>query len=108
MTEDDEAGLIPGLQRAVNVARKAEGKVKRVSQEKAERQQQWKDWEAKLRKTYARERGRFQAAMNKLDQDLADAVRQQNEARAAVRLAAAGDTLRAQMDAAPMTWNSML
>ena len=89
MPEDDEAGLIPGLQRPVNV-----------------RQQQWKDWEAELRKTYARERGRFQAAIEEARSRSGRSC-EAAERGQAVRLAAAGDALRAQTDAAPMDEQDM-
>ena len=87
---DRDASLVPTLQRAVNAARKAEQKVKKVLMEKSERQSQWKSWEAELRRTFTKEKGRYTAALGRLDQEMAEALRQQEQARALLRRAASG------------------
>ena len=80
--DDQNAGMIQSLQKAVNAARKAENRVKKVTAERVERQQQWRTWEADLKKTYAKERQRFSNALAKLEQDLREAVHQQGGAGA--------------------------
>ena len=82
--QDSEAGLVQGLQRAANSARKAEGKVKRIHAERAERQQQWAAWE---QLSFAKERARYAAALTRLDGEMKDALRQQAEARLVLRQA---------------------
>ena len=89
--QDSEAGLVQGLQKAVNSARKAEGRVKRIHAERAERQQQWAAWEQELRRTSAKERARYAAALARLDGELKDAMKQQAEARLVLRQAASGE-----------------
>ena len=82
---DRDASLIQELQKAVNSARKAEGKVKKLMAERTERQQQWTAWEADLRKTYSKERGRFNAAITRIDAEMKEALRLQEAARLEVR-----------------------
>ena len=89
--QDSEAGLVQGLQRAAKTARKAEGRVKRIQAEKAEKQLQWKSWEQELRRTFAKERARFVEAIAKLDGEMMDALQQQSDARAKLRSVAAGE-----------------
>ena len=88
--QDKDAGLISSLQKAVNTARRAEGKVKRLAAEKLEKQNQWASREAELRKTFFREKARHVAALQKLDGDMQEALKQQAEARETVRQVAVG------------------
>ena len=87
---DPAQGLVQGLQKAVNQARKAEARVKRIMADKKERQLQWQSWEAELRQTFAREKNRYVTAVAKLDADMQEALKNQDEARAALRDAACG------------------
>ena len=57
------AAMVQDLQRVINAASRAEGKVKRLGLEREERQRQWKAWENELKKAYAKEKSRFTAAM---------------------------------------------
>ena len=95
---DAEAGLVQGLQRAVNMARKAEGKVKRLHAEKAEKQQQWASWEQELRRTFAKERSRFLGAIARLDGEMKEALQQQADARAKLRFAASGEAAQREVE----------
>ena len=101
--EDQNAGMIQSLQKAVNAARKAENRVKKVTAERVERQQQWRTWEADLKKTYAKERQRYSNALAKLEQDLREAVHQQEQARAHVRSVASGTAGEPMEDVATVT-----
>ena len=65
--------------------------MKRIAAEKMERQQQWRVWEADLKKTYAREKQRFTNALAKLETEMKDALSQQEQARGNVRNAASGE-----------------
>ena len=86
-----EDNRVQDLQRAVNSARRAEARVKKVLQEKEQRKQQWLQWEAELKKSFAREKGRYTAALTRLDNELKEAVRSQDAARAVVRQVASGE-----------------
>ena len=88
--QDKNAVLISSLHKAVNTARRAQGKVKRLAAEKLEKQNQWASWEAELPKTFSREKARHNAALLKLDGDMKEALRQQAEARKTVRQVAVG------------------
>ena len=101
--DDQNAGMIQSLQKAVNAARKAENRVKKVTAERVERQQQWRTWEADLKKTYAKERQQFSNALAKLEQDLREAVHQQEQARAHVRSVASGTAGEQMEDVATVT-----
>ena len=87
---DRNATLVQDLQRAVNSARKAEQRVKKIQMEKAERQSQWRNWEAELRRTFSKEKGRYVAALGRLDQEMTEALTQQEKARELLRSAASG------------------
>ena len=90
-TEEDRSdGMIQSLQKAVNAARKAESRVKKVTAERLERQEQWRAWEADLKRTHAKEKQRFGNALVKLEHDLREALHQQEQARANVRNVASG------------------
>ena len=96
--QDSEAGLVQGLQKAVNSARKAEGRVKRIHAERLEHQQQWAAWEQELRRTFAKERARYTAALTRLEGEMKDAMKQQAEARQVLRQVATGEVHREMVE----------
>ena len=85
-----DAGLLQALQKAVNSARKTEQRVKKLTQERQTKSQQWRDWEADLRKTYAKEKARYKAALEKNEMEMQQALQAQASARMAVREIACG------------------
>ena len=89
--EGMEIGIVQELQRAINQARKAESKVKRLHYEREERQAQWRKWEQDLKRTYSKEKNRFISAMNKNEGEMQEAIRQQEQARNNLRHVASGD-----------------
>ena len=54
-SSSNSGGYVSELQRAVNAARKAEQKVKKLAGERTERVQQWKDYELELKRCCCRE-----------------------------------------------------
>ena len=78
-------GYVSELQRAVNQARKAEQRVKKIAQEKIDRMTQWKSYEAELKKCYSIEKNRFRNAVLKLEKDESEAMADQASAREALR-----------------------
>ena len=97
---DGEVTMVQELQKAVNNARKMESKVKRIHLEQAERKAQWQNWEQDLKRTYVKERARFQAALNRLDGELQEALRAQEQARSALRQVANGQQAMEDVGAA--------
>ena len=77
--------LISHLQRAVNQARKAEKKVQSIEREQLEKKHQWSQWQAQLKQSYAKEKARFLATMERLARDHAAATVEQSQARSALR-----------------------
>ena len=74
----------------VNTARRAEQKVKRILQERRDCQNQWQAFELDLKKCFATEKARFQAALAKLEKEEADAIFEQTSARTHLRRIASG------------------
>ena len=97
---DGEVTMVQELQKAVDSARKMESKVKRIHLEQAERKAQWQNWEQDLKRTYVKERARFQAALNRLDGELQEALRAQEQARSALRQVANGQQAMEDVGAA--------
>ncbi|CAE7410552.1 unnamed protein product, partial [Symbiodinium pilosum] len=62
--------LISQLQRAVNMEKKAEKRVQAIEKEQLEKKQQWSSWQAQLKQSYAKEKTRFLASMERLARDL--------------------------------------
>ena len=85
-------GYVSELQRAVNVARKAEQRVKKLAGEKQDRVQQWRDYEAELKRCYSVEKQRFRNALQKLERDEVEALAEQTAARESLRRVAVGQT----------------
>ena len=85
-----EPGLLQDLQKAVNTARRTETRVKKIQQEKQLKTQQWKSWEADLKRSYAKEKARYTAALERLEADMQQALQAQEQARIAVRQVACG------------------
>ena len=91
-SSSNAGGYVSELQKAVNVARKAEQRVKRLAGEKRDRVQQWRDYEAELKRCYSSEKQRFRSALQKLERDETEAVAEQAAARENLRKVAVGQT----------------
>ena len=83
-----------------------EGRVKRIHAKRAERQQQWAAWEQELRRTFAKERARYAAALARLDGELKDAMKQQAEARLVLRDVLQARSIKSQQSL--RTWQDAL
>ena len=82
--------IVKDLQKLLNCARKAENKLAKIHADRAEKMQQWKDWEQQLKRCYATERQRHVSNLARLDKELEEAREQQELARQEVRQMAAG------------------
>ena len=58
--------LVSELQKAVNAARKAEARVRKVETDRTNRQEQWNQWELALKKSYTKEKQCRRTALEKL------------------------------------------
>ena len=87
-TQDDS--LVKNLQSCVNMARKAEGKVKRLALDRATKVAQWEAYERQVREAFLAEKRRHTQDLDTLDADIAKAIQSQELAREKVRQAAAG------------------
>ena len=83
-------GYVTDLQKAVNSARKSEQRVKKIQAERLERQEQWRSYEAELRRCYAQEKQRYKSALARLEKDEMDAAQEQAFAREQLRRVATG------------------
>ena len=84
------SGYVSDLQRAVNTARKAEQRVKKIVGEKTERVRQWKDYETELKRCYIAEKQRFRGALIRLEKEESEALQEQASARESLRQVALG------------------
>ena len=89
-TQRNNDSMVKDLQKTLNLARKAEGKVAKLQGEVQERKKMWAEWELQLKQCYMSERKRHAASLEALGRDLQDAVLQQEHARQEVRRVASG------------------
>ncbi|CAE7808085.1 unnamed protein product [Symbiodinium sp. CCMP2592] len=83
--DEANAGLVPTLQTALNQTRKAEQKVNKLKKAKQTGAAKWKQYEASLKATFARERGRFAKDQERMAKEIVEAEAAQEEARGALR-----------------------
>ena len=89
------------LQKAINQVRKTEGRVRKLASDKQARLTQWNNWVQELRKSYAKEKLRYQSAMEKLARDMEEAQLEQAGAQAALRKVAANVETGGEMEIQP-------
>ena len=77
------------LQRAINQVRKAESRVRKAHADQKTRATQWSNWVMELRRTFAKEKSRYQAAVSRLEREMEEALLEQEGARAGLRKVAA-------------------
>ena len=87
-TSTNQDSLVRNMQRVLNTARKAEGKVTRLREDRAEKVKMWEAWEQQLKQAYLTEGKRHQQNLDTLDRELSMALAAQERAREDVRRAA--------------------
>ncbi|CAE7268693.1 unnamed protein product [Symbiodinium sp. CCMP2592] len=84
MEADEDANNNPqvarGVQRVLNGLRKAEGKARRLEEERTELERKWNVYRQELQQTFIQEKRRFQDRLSKLSQDLQEAEQAQEDA----------------------------
>ena len=101
-----EQSLVKDLQRALNGARKDEGRVKRVLSEKEKKIKLWEEWQRDVKSKFLQERKRHLHDLVTLDKELQDALSQQEVARALVRRVAAEEQGQEDSSQGPMETES--
>ncbi|CAE7247502.1 unnamed protein product [Symbiodinium sp. CCMP2592] len=96
--EDPEPGSVMGVQPVLNLARKAELKVQRLTAGRDKAHKQWAVYDEELKQTFLREKRKFTANMQRLDKEIAEALKAQDLARQAVYQTVAGHAVP-QVDA---------
>ncbi|OLP92715.1 hypothetical protein AK812_SmicGene25476 [Symbiodinium microadriaticum] len=84
-------GRVHGIQHLLNAARKAELKVHRLQAAKTRREDQWSAFNKGLKESFLREQSKFQRDSLKADQDIQEAMTEQDRAYQIVRAAFLGD-----------------
>ena len=69
------------LQRAINQVRKAESRVRKAHTDKKARATQWSNWVMELRRTFAKKKSRYQAAISRLEREMEEALLEQEGAQ---------------------------
>ena len=98
LVEDAEETLVPGVQKALNGARKAEARVNRLIRDRKRTEQQWQEYVKESRAAYVREHERYNKAMEAYDREMVGAVEAQKQARLLLRHAAVQEELPAAME----------
>ena len=93
--EDMDDLLVPGVQKALNGARKAEARVARILRDRKKTEQQWQEYVRDSRAAYVKEHARYLKAVEICDRDLVEATEQQKNARLLLRHAAIQEELPA-------------
>ncbi|CAE7226293.1 unnamed protein product [Symbiodinium microadriaticum] len=79
--EETRGGLVSDVQHFINMARKAEGRVKSLTQNRRQREAQWEKYVHDMKATLQHEHQRHQQSLSKLDEDLQLAYQHQEESR---------------------------
>ena len=78
---DSTDGLVPGMQKALNHARRMEGRLHRLLRDKQTAQEQWEQYKKDSQKAFYNEKSRYLQAQENFDKEIASAVTAQKEAR---------------------------
>ena len=79
------SGMVTRVQQALNHARKAEARVKKLNADKEKREQQWALWERDMKVAWLREKAQYGRDMEQIDREIVSAMTAQEEARTALR-----------------------
>eukprot|EP00439_Symbiodinium_sp_Y106_P033645 s2814_g4.t1 len=77
-----EPSFVQGFQECVNLARKAEMRVKSLTSTRKQKVALWHDYVAQMKKTWQQEHNRHLQNLARLDEDISAAFQQQEDARA--------------------------
>ena len=104
--EDTADSLVGVMQEGLNATRKAEQRVRHLSQQKLKRESQWSMYLEALRKSYLKEHDKYGKEMARLNEELQVALLAQDEARAMLRTLHTRERPESQ-EAVPDLWEQM-
>ncbi|CAE7197338.1 unnamed protein product [Symbiodinium sp. CCMP2592] len=91
MEIDDEAPsngqVARGVQKVLNSLRKADGKARRLAEDKVETQKKWAAWREELQQSFLKEKKRYQDRIDKITQELMEAEQAQEDALGELQMA---------------------
>ena len=108
-SSDPGAALVPGVQDTLNLARKAEQKVRSLTRTRQQKQALWTKYEEDLKMSLMKQYSRHQRDMERLSEELALAMQAQESARAKLRAIALGEEVLEGSPTGPSAeWDQMV
>ena len=87
-----QPSLVQAVQSAVNQARKMDGRLAALREELVARKDKWEAYKLEMQQAYQVERNRFVADVGRLEQEIAEMVKSQEESHRNITVAAASGT----------------
>ena len=66
----DSGDLMRAIQKALTATRKADQKMRKIGQDRDQKERQWRQFAAEMKATYEKEHRKYRADLQRLDQDL--------------------------------------
>ena len=82
---DEQDSLVREMQKAVSLARKAEGRTRRLQEELCNKERCWVQYQQELKQAYKTEKHRFQQDSARIREELAEAMLQERHAKQALQ-----------------------
>ena len=107
----DSGDLMRAIQKALTATRKVDQKMRKIGQDRDQKERQWRQFAAEMKATYEKEHRKYRADLQRLDQDLEMVLRQGQEAAETVKALASRGVHAVVEDAIPMEdsgWDSLI
>ena len=72
----EQTSVMAAIQKSLTSARKADGKVRRIQEDKKKKQRQWSQWVLEQKAKFAKQRKQYEEDLQRLDQELAETTAQ--------------------------------
>ena len=105
--EDPDGQLVDDFQTAVNATRRAEQKVRQLTQTRERKEAQFSAYMEELKKSYLKEYTKYRRAQDKLSEDMQQALQAQEEARHNLRNMALRQQLPKEPSSEESQWEEM-
>ena len=107
---DEEATHMDGIQRALTLARKADGKVRKLKEEEELRRAQWKQYVLVMRNAFNKQHKQFEADLRRIGEERTNAASQgQAAAQSVTMIALRGTQMQvAEENPGPDAWDEMM
>ena len=93
--------FVRDMQKALNSSRKLDAKIRKLAEEKALRQAQWQEYQQQMKTKFVAQHQAFQTDMEKLEEDLAYAKKQKEQATITIASIAEGKENMAAVETVP-------